>query len=228
MPYHLLPVPFAIVVTLLYWRAREQNQLGQVAILQPLGSALITLVALLSLLGPNANTTLTLWITAGLVLSFVGDINNVNMEDERTVFVGLVIFVFAYLAYAIGLTVGERASPLGPAAGGDPPRHVRGDYALPVARTRQHEGTGPAVRPGVARSRLACGVDVLRRGLQPGTIPLAHRRRRGAVRGRFRVRRPSLPAARVSRPLRSGSSTSAASCSSPSASRISEIPWSSE
>ena len=105
MPYHLLPVPFAIVVTLLYWRAREHNRLRQVAVLQPLGSALITLVALLSLFRPNVNTTLTLWITAGLLLSFVGDVNNVNMEDERTVFVGLVIFVFAYLAYAIGLTV---------------------------------------------------------------------------------------------------------------------------
>lgn len=105
MPYHLLPVPFVALVTFLYWRAREHNRLRQVAILQPLGSALIILIALLSLLRPQANTTLTIWITAGLVLAFVGDINNVNMEDERTVFIGLVIFVLAYLAYSIGLTV---------------------------------------------------------------------------------------------------------------------------
>jgi uncharacterized membrane protein YhhN len=105
MPYHLLPVPVIVVVIVLYWQARQQNQLKRVAVLQPLGSALITLVALLSLLSPNANPTFTTWVLVGLILSVIGDVNNVDMEDERTVFVGLIIFVLAYLAYAFGLTL---------------------------------------------------------------------------------------------------------------------------
>lgn len=105
MAYSYLPVPLVLAVTFLYWRARQHNRLRQVAILQPLGTALIILIALLGLLRPQANTALTLWITAGLVLSMIGDINNVDMEDERTVFVGLILFVFAYLSYAVGLTV---------------------------------------------------------------------------------------------------------------------------
>ncbi len=61
-------------------------------------------IALLSLLNPYAELAFTLWILAGLGIALIGDFLNVDMTREKTVMVGLIIFVFAYLTYGIGLT----------------------------------------------------------------------------------------------------------------------------
>ena len=102
---HFILIPFSIVLIVLYALARKRNDLKRVAILQPLGTLVSILIAACGLLTPNANVGFTMWILGGLILSFAGDINNVDMADDRTVIVGLIIFVLAYLTYPIGLTI---------------------------------------------------------------------------------------------------------------------------
>jgi uncharacterized membrane protein YhhN len=40
-----------------------------------------------------------------MLLCFIGDINNVNMDDDKTVIRGLAVFLFGYLAYGVGLVI---------------------------------------------------------------------------------------------------------------------------
>jgi uncharacterized membrane protein YhhN len=89
----------------LYLVARKNNDLKRVAIIQPLTTICIIIVALLSLLTPNTHACFTVWIVSALVISLVGDFLNIDMTDQKTVMVGLIIFVFAYLTYPIGITV---------------------------------------------------------------------------------------------------------------------------
>ena len=105
MYYHLLLVPVAVVLIVLYGQARKKQNLELVKIVQPVGCLVSILIALGALMAPEANTGFILWITVGMVLCFVGDINNVNMDDDATVIRGLIIFVFGYLAYGVGLTI---------------------------------------------------------------------------------------------------------------------------
>lgn len=103
MYWHLIPVPLVLIVIGLYVFARERNDLKRVAVVQPLGTILTIAVCALSLLSPHAVIGFTVFILAGLVLSLIGDFLNVDMADEKVVIVGLVIFVFAYLVYAVGI-----------------------------------------------------------------------------------------------------------------------------
>ncbi len=105
MYWHLIPVPFALVVIWLYGIARKKNDLKRVAVVQPLGTVLTIAVCALSLFTPHAVIGFTMWILAGLVLSLIGDFLNVDMTNQKVVMVGLIIFVFAYLAYPIGVTL---------------------------------------------------------------------------------------------------------------------------
>lgn len=105
MYYHFILVPLSVVLIVLYALARKKNDLKKVAVIQPVGTFVSILIAGFGLLAPDANSGFTMWILAGLVLSFVGDINNTDMTDDRTVIIGLIIFVLAYLTYPIGLTI---------------------------------------------------------------------------------------------------------------------------
>jgi uncharacterized membrane protein YhhN len=105
MSYHLVPVPLYVIGIVVYWIARRKNMLKVIAVVQPLNTVLAILIAVLSLFTPHAHTCFTAWIIAGLVISLIGDINNVDMADQKTVIIGLVIFVFAYLTYAVGMTI---------------------------------------------------------------------------------------------------------------------------
>ncbi len=105
MYWHLAPVPLVLFVIWLYTAARTKNDLKRVAVVQPLGTILTIAVCALSLLSPHAAIGFTAYILAGLILSLIGDFLNVDMTNERVVMVGLVIFVFAYLVYPIGMTV---------------------------------------------------------------------------------------------------------------------------
>jgi uncharacterized membrane protein YhhN len=105
MYWHLVPVPFVLVVIWLYFVARKKNDLKRVAVVQPLGTILTIAVCALSFLSPHAVIGFTACILAGLILSLIGDFLNVDMTNERVVMVGLVIFVFAYLVYPIGMTI---------------------------------------------------------------------------------------------------------------------------
>jgi uncharacterized membrane protein YhhN len=105
MYWHLIPVPLAIIAIWLYYVARRDNDLKRVAVVQPLGTILAIAVCALSILSPHAVIGFTAFILVGLILSLIGDFLNVDMTNERVVMVGLIIFVFAYLAYPIGVTV---------------------------------------------------------------------------------------------------------------------------
>jgi uncharacterized membrane protein YhhN len=83
-----------------------------VAVIQPFNTVLSITIVLLGLLGPASSARFSLWIAAGMALALVGDINNVNMTDDRTVMRGLVLFVLAYLTYSVGLTLHNGFHPL--------------------------------------------------------------------------------------------------------------------
>lgn len=104
MNYHLIPVPFAVAGIVIYWFARQANDLTTVSIVQPVITILCVIIALLSLTRKNADKRLTAWIVAGLVIALIGDFLNLDMTDPFVVIRGLVIAVVAYLTYAVGLT----------------------------------------------------------------------------------------------------------------------------
>jgi len=103
MYWHLIPVPFVLVVIGLYTAARATNNLKRVAVVQPLGTILTIVICGLSLLTPHAVVGFTAFILVGLVLALIGDFLNVDMTSQKVVIVGLIIFVFAYLVYAVGM-----------------------------------------------------------------------------------------------------------------------------
>jgi uncharacterized membrane protein YhhN len=101
---HLIPFPFAVIGIIIYWWARQNNDLGTVMVVQPLITILCIIAALLSLGRENTSRALTAWVTAGLVLALIGDFLNLDMTDPFVVIRGLVIAIIAYLTYAVGLT----------------------------------------------------------------------------------------------------------------------------
>jgi uncharacterized membrane protein YhhN len=103
--YHLIPVPFALAGIAVYWFARQSNDIGTVAIVQPAITILCIAIALLSLTRKPVNRRLTAVVTAGLAIALVGDFVNLDMTDPGVVIRALVIAIVAYLTYAIGLTV---------------------------------------------------------------------------------------------------------------------------
>lgn len=103
MYWHLIPVPFILIVIGLYVAARAKNDLKRIAVVQPLATILCIVVCALSLLTPHAVAGFTAFILAGLVLALIGDFLNVDMTNQKVVMVGLIIFVFAYLTYAVGM-----------------------------------------------------------------------------------------------------------------------------
>lgn len=103
MYWHLVPVPFILIAIGFYAVARAKNDLKRVAVVQPLGTILCIAVCALSLLTPHAVVGFTAFILVGLVLALIGDFLNVDMTSQKVVMVGLVIFVFAYLVYAVGI-----------------------------------------------------------------------------------------------------------------------------
>jgi uncharacterized membrane protein YhhN len=105
MQYHLIPVPLALIGIAVYFWARLKNNLKVVAVVQPLNTVLVMVIAALGLLTPAANLEYTILILASLLFALIGDINNVDMTDEKTVMIGLLLFVVAYTIYPITFTI---------------------------------------------------------------------------------------------------------------------------
>ncbi|HEY9162832.1 MAG TPA: lysoplasmalogenase family protein [Desulfomonilia bacterium] len=103
--YYLIPVLFAVVGIVIYWWARQQNDLSTVSVVQPVITILCIITALLSFTRPGTNRKLTVWLSAGLAIALLGDFLNLNMTDPFVVIRGLVIAIIAYMTYAVGLTV---------------------------------------------------------------------------------------------------------------------------
>lgn len=105
MPYHLIPVPLALIGIAVYFWARKENNLKVVAIVQPLITVVVMAIAALGLLTPTVNLGYTILILVSLLFALIGDINNVDMTDEKTVMIGLILFVFAYTIYPVAFTI---------------------------------------------------------------------------------------------------------------------------
>jgi len=105
MDLHLIPVPVNIILIIIYLLARNRENLKLTAIIQPLTTFLSLLIAGLTLLNPQTNSSYTTWILIGLGLCFVADIFNIDMNNDKIFIAGILFFIVAYLEYALVFTV---------------------------------------------------------------------------------------------------------------------------
>lgn len=105
MKYHLILVPVNIILILVYLYARNRESLKITAIIQPLTTFLSILIAASSLLSANLNHQYAIWIMVGLGLCFVADIFNIDMNNDKIFLAGIIVFIFAYLEYAVTYTI---------------------------------------------------------------------------------------------------------------------------
>jgi uncharacterized membrane protein YhhN len=101
---YLIPIPVLVVTVILLVRARFRSDIRQEYVFKTISTLLVIAVALLSLLVPSVQTSYTLFIVLGLVLSLGGDIALVA-PSNKAFRIGLVLFLLAQVAYAIGFTV---------------------------------------------------------------------------------------------------------------------------
>ena len=105
MNFALILVPLNIVLILIYLYARNRENLKITAVIQPLTTFLSLLIAASGLLNSGLNHPYTIWILVGLGLCLVADIFNIDMNNDKIFLAGIVVFIFAYLEYAIAYTV---------------------------------------------------------------------------------------------------------------------------
>lgn len=104
MGYHLIPIPFSIVVITLYTIARTRYDMKKTQILQPLMTTLAVITGILSFFSANAVTGFSAWIVAGLVASLIADLMHIDMRKDNILMIGIIGFTVAYLIYPIGIT----------------------------------------------------------------------------------------------------------------------------
>jgi len=105
MYYHLIPVPFSIALTIYYFIIKNREDLKKNAVIQPLTTLVAIIVAALSFLHPNMNPAYTAWILVGLGLSFLADIFNIDMKNDKVLLAAIGVFVVAYTVYGVAFTV---------------------------------------------------------------------------------------------------------------------------
>jgi uncharacterized membrane protein YhhN len=105
MSYHLAPVPIGIALTIYYFIIKNKEDLKKNAIVQPLTTLVAIVVAALSFLDPNVNRAYTLCILAGLGLSFLGDVFNIDMKNDKILMAAIGVFSLAYIEYGVTFTV---------------------------------------------------------------------------------------------------------------------------
>jgi uncharacterized membrane protein YhhN len=103
--YHLIPIPFSIVVIILYTLARTRYEMRKTQILQPIMTSLAVIIGILSFFSANAVTGFSAWIVAGLVASLIADLMHIDMRKDNVLMIGIIGFTVAYLLYPIGITV---------------------------------------------------------------------------------------------------------------------------
>lgn len=104
MYYHLIPLPFHLVLIALYLIARNRNDLKKTAIIQPVATFVAIVIAALSFFSPLADNEYTVWILIGMGLCFLADIFNIDMTNDKILYAAIGIFVIAYLEYAVTFT----------------------------------------------------------------------------------------------------------------------------
>lgn len=105
MYYHLIPVPISIALTIYYFIIKNREDLKKNAIIQPITTLVAICVAALSFLHPNVNPAYTTWILVGLGLSFLADIFNIDMKNDKVLLAAIGVFVIAYGEYGVTFTV---------------------------------------------------------------------------------------------------------------------------
>jgi uncharacterized membrane protein YhhN len=113
----LVPIPFLVVSVTLLILAEYQGKKDRVYVTKPLSTALVILVAALSLTQPEADTGYTAWVLAGLALSMVGDVA-LMFSSQRAFLMGLLAFLGAQLAYTLVFTLYNRFQRPDPITGG--------------------------------------------------------------------------------------------------------------
>ena len=97
-------VPLNLILIGLYMQARLRDDHPRIRVIQPAAVIVSWLIAAAGLLEPDADRALIGVVLAGMGIAIIGDFLNIDMENLRNVLRGLVIAVFAYMTYAIGLT----------------------------------------------------------------------------------------------------------------------------
>lgn len=105
MQLYLFIVPVNIVLIIVYFFARNRENLKLTAIIQPLTTFLSLVIAALSLFNPAANSSYTIWILIGMGLCFAADIFNIDMNNDKIFIAGIIFFTAAYLEYAATFTI---------------------------------------------------------------------------------------------------------------------------
>jgi len=105
MYYFLYPVPVSIALTIYYFVIKNREDLKRNAIIQPLTTLVAIAVAALSFLHPNVSPAYTIWILIGLGLSFLADIFNIDMKNDKILLAAIGVFVLAYCEYGVTFTV---------------------------------------------------------------------------------------------------------------------------
>lgn len=104
MFYACIPAYFSIILTAFYLIARNRNDLKHTAVIQPVLTFLAIIVATMSFLSPAGEWNYTLWILAGLGLCLVADILNISITNEKIQYAAIMLFLVAYLEYAVTFT----------------------------------------------------------------------------------------------------------------------------
>ncbi|MDW8394757.1 MAG: lysoplasmalogenase [Anaerolineae bacterium] len=110
MPTSWLPIPLLVLVLLLLLReeTRPVRNLSRVRVWKPLATALVALIAALSLLQPIYLLPYTLLVLAALLASLVGDWLQIEGEPGTRRFVGgMAAFAAAHLLYIVAFTYAQ-------------------------------------------------------------------------------------------------------------------------
>lgn len=97
----LYPVPLLMITLTLLIRAELLKKQTQIYIFKPLSTLLVISTALLSMWTPDYNLTYTIGITAGLLLSFGGDLSLMFQQKRKAFMLGLVLFLLAHVVYTV-------------------------------------------------------------------------------------------------------------------------------
>lgn len=145
----LLPIPFVILSVVLLVRAQDRapRDERQIRIWKPLASALVAVIAVLSLAQPDGSfdPVYTLLITLGLAASLAGDVLLIEQGNLRAFVAGLVAFLWAHLAYVAGFIYVQVSRGLKAPVGGE----IVTGVVLAAAATAMYR----ILRPGLGRMR---------------------------------------------------------------------------
>lgn len=97
----LLFMPVLCLSVFLLIRAEFRRHRRQVYIFKPISTLLVIVTAALAFLLPSSLPTLTIFILAGLLFSFGGDVALMFQSKQKAFRLGLLLFTLAHVAYAI-------------------------------------------------------------------------------------------------------------------------------